>query len=65
MKISGDMKDFLIGLPVALVIAAIVIWLIATLGPAPAIIVIVGLVILGCLGAVIGEFIRDKFGVWK
>lgn len=64
MKISGDMKDFLIGFPVALFIAVIVIWLIATLGGA-AIILIVGLVILGCLGAVIGEFIRDKFGIWK
>lgn len=64
MKISGDMKDFLIGFPVTLFIAVIVIWLIANLGPA-AILLIVGLVILGCLGAVIGEFLRDKFGIWK
>lgn len=64
MKISGNMKDFLIGFPVVLFVAVVVIWLIANLGPA-AIILIIGLVILGCLGAVVGEFIRDHFRIWK
>lgn len=64
MKISSDMKDFMIGFPFVLFVAVIVIWLIANLGPA-AIIVIILLVILGCLGAVVGEYLRDKFGIWK
>lgn len=64
MRISSNMKDFLVGFPIVLVIAGIVIWLIANLGPA-AIIVVILLIILGCLGAVVGEFIRDHFTIWK
>jgi len=64
MKVSGDMKDFLVGFPVVLFVAVAVIWLITNLGAA-AIILIIGLVILGCLGAAVGEFLRDKFRIWK
>lgn len=64
MKISSNMKDFLIGFPIVLFVAVVVIWLCVKLGP-PALILIFGLVMLGFIGAGVGEYLRNSFRIWK
>lgn len=64
MKMSNGMKDFVVGFPITLVLGAVILWLISTLGPA-AIFLIVGLVFLGFVGILIGNFLRDNLRIWK
>ena len=64
MRISNDMKDFLVGFPVALFCAVIILWLVAKLGPA-ALLLVGLLVILGFVGAMVGSVIRENFRIWK
>ena len=64
MRISNNTKDFLIGFPVVLLIAVVVVWLCVKLGP-PAIILIGGLVMLGFIGTGVGKYLRDNFRIWK
>lgn len=64
MKMSSGMKDFLVGFPIVLFCAVILIWLISQLGPA-ALILVAGLVFLGFIGAIVGSAIRDNFRIWK
>ncbi|AFC21277.1 hypothetical protein GAP31_097 [Cronobacter phage vB_CsaM_GAP31] len=64
MRVSNDMKDFLVGFPVVLFCAVAIIWLISKLGPA-ALAVVGLLVILGFVGVIVGSVIRENFRIWK
>ena len=64
MKISDQMKDFIVGFPVVVFFVASLILLLAKLGPS-GLILIGGLVILGFMGASVGAYIRENFRIWK
>lgn len=64
MKISSNMKSFLIGFPVVIFVLVTLGFLISTFGPASLLILGV-LAFLGMIGTIVGEAIRDKFRIWK
>lgn len=64
MKISSNMKNFLVGFPVVIFVLVTLGFLISTFGPG-SLLILGFLAFFGMIGVVVGDFIRDKFGVWK
>lgn len=64
MKISSDMKNFLIGFPVVIFVLVTLGFLISTFGPG-SLLILGFLAFFGMIGTIVGEAIRDKFRIWK
>lgn len=64
MKLSSDMKDVIIGVPVVVFVIVTLFFLVNTFG-AGSLLILFLLFVLGAIGSLVGEAIRDKFRVWK
>lgn len=64
MKVSSNMKNFLIGVPSVIFIFVFVGTLIKAFGPG-VLFLMFFIVVLGVIGTLVGEAIRDKFKIWR
>uniref|UniRef100_A0AAU8GHT3 Uncharacterized protein n=2 Tax=unclassified Seunavirus TaxID=2494210 RepID=A0AAU8GHT3_9CAUD len=64
MKITNDMKNAIIGIPLIFTILAFIIFLASNYGPG-AFFLIVFITILGYVGVLLGSFVRHKFNIWR
>lgn len=64
MKISSNMKNFLIGFPVVMFVLVTLGFLISNFGPG-SLLILGFLAFFGMIGTIVGEAIRDKFRIWK
>lgn len=64
MKLSSDMKDVIIGVPVVVFVIVTLFFLVNTFG-AGSLLILFLLFVLGVIGSLVGEAIRGKFRIWK
>lgn len=64
MRLSSDMKDVIIGVPVVVFVIVTLFFLVNTFG-AGSLLILFLLFVLGVIGSLVGEAIRDKFRIWK